>query len=223
MEAVKPKKTLVEETYNKLVDAICTGEILPGVRLNQDEIADQLGVSRQPVNSAISILRANGLVEDTGRRSVVVSRFDPDLFRSIFEYRRMIEPYAVRLAGPRLKAGQKQEAERVLHIGDKAIKHGNLAGLLHADMLFHQMIYNWSGNLVIQNSMRTNWHHIRRSMAEVLRLPSVPSPLWNEHREIIEALFAGDTEAAAQKMQSHIDQAYKTLVHALSCEKSRES
>ena len=76
MEAVKPKKTLVEETYDILVDAICTGEFRPGERLNQDEIAAKLNVSRQPVNSAISILKANGLVEDTGRRSVVVTRFD---------------------------------------------------------------------------------------------------------------------------------------------------
>ena len=71
MEALKPKKTLVEEAYDTLVNAICSGEIRPGERLNQDEIAEQLGVSRQPVNSAISILKSNGLVEDTGRRSVV--------------------------------------------------------------------------------------------------------------------------------------------------------
>ena len=76
MEAVKPKRTLVEETYDILLDAICTGEIVPGERLNQDEIAAKLNVSRQPVNSAISILRANGIVEDTGRRSVVVTSFD---------------------------------------------------------------------------------------------------------------------------------------------------
>lgn len=215
MEALKPKKTLVEETYDTLVDAICSGEIRPGERLNQDEIADQLGVSRQPVNSAISILKSNGLVEDTGRRSVVVSRFDPDLFRSIFEYRKVIEPFAIRLAGERLGPNHRRQADRILRVGDKARQHGQLIELLHADMLFHQMIYEWSGNLVVQMSMRTNWHHIRRSMAEVLRKPSIAMPVWEEHSDIIEILLSGQPDLAAQIMEDHIDQAYLSIVDAI--------
>ncbi len=215
MEALKPKKTLVEETYDTLVDAICSGEIRPGERLNQDEIADQLGVSRQPVNSAISILKSNGLVEDTGRRSVVVSRFDPDLFRSIFEYRKVVEPFAVRLAGKRPGDSQRRQADRVLRIGDKARQRGHLTELLHADMLFHQMIYDWSGNLVIQMSMRTNWHHIRRSMAEVLGKPSIALPVWEDHSDIMETLLSGQTDLAAQIMEAHIDRTYRTIVDAI--------
>lgn len=215
MEALKPKKTLVEETYDTLVDAICSGEIRPGERLNQDEIADQLGVSRQPVNSAIFILKSNGLVEDTGRRSVVVSRFDPDLFRSIFEYRKVIEPFAIRLAGERLGPNHRRQADRILRVGDKARQHGQLIELLHADMLFHQMIYEWSGNLVVQMSMRTNWHHIRRSMAEVLRKPSIAMPVWEEHSDIIEILLSGQPDLAAQIMEDHIDQAYLSIVDAI--------
>lgn len=218
MEALKPKKTLVEETYYTLVDAICSGEIRPGERLNQDEIAAQLGVSRQPVNSAISILRANALVEDTGRRSVVVSRFDPDLFRSIFEYRKVIEPFAIRLAGNNLGDKHRRQADRVLRIGDKAIQRGRLTALLQADMLFHEMIYDWSGNLVVRISMKTNWHHIRRSMAEVLRNSSKAMPVWEEHKDIIKALFLGEIETAAQIMEDHIDHAYRTVVDAITHE-----
>ena len=218
MEALKPKKTLVEETYDTLVDAICSGEIRPGERLNQDEIAAKLGVSRQPVNSAISILRANALVEDTGRRSVVVSRFAPDLFRSIFEYRRVIEPFAIRLAGNNLGDKHRRQADRVLRIGDKAIQRGQLTALLQADMLFHEMIYDWSGNLVVQISMKTNWHHIRRSMAEVLRNSSKAMPVWEEHKDIIKALFLGEIETAAQIMEDHIDHAYRTVVDAITNE-----
>jgi len=78
MDAIKPKKSLVDETYEALVYSICAGEFLPGERLNQDEIAIRLNVSRQPVNSAVAILRANGFVEDTGRRGVVVAAIQPE-------------------------------------------------------------------------------------------------------------------------------------------------
>jgi DNA-binding GntR family transcriptional regulator len=215
MEAVTPKRTLVEETYEILLNAICTGEILPGERLNQDEIAAKLDVSRQPVNSAISILKANGMVKDTGRRSVVVVRFDESLFRSIFEYRTVIEPFAVRLAGRSLTDADKRRADRVLRVGEKALKQGALGGLVHADMMFHEMIYSWSNNRVIECSMKTNWHHIRRSMSEVLRDPEVIGSVWNQHTEIVSHLFDGRTEDAAKIMESHIRNSYEAIASAM--------
>ncbi|SEW40398.1 DNA-binding transcriptional regulator, GntR family [Cognatiyoonia koreensis] len=215
MDAVKPKKTLVEETYDILTDAICTGEFAPGERLNQDEIAAKLNVSRQPVNSAISILKANGLVEDTGRRSVVVTRFDRDLFRAIYDYRTVIEPFAVKLAGQHLTSADRKLADKVLRAGEKALTSNKLGQLVRADMMFHEMIYAWSRNQVIETSMRNNWHHIRRSMAEVLRDPSAIVPVWQQHREIVEALFDNRPDEAARIMQSHIGSSYESIISAM--------
>ena len=215
MEAVKPKKTLVEETYDILLDAICTGEFLPGERLNQDEIAAKLNVSRQPVNSAISILKANGLVEDTGRRSVVVTSFDHDLFRAIYDYRSIIEPFAVRLAAKHLTVADRKQAEKVLRVGQKALERGKLGELISADMMFHQLIYRLSRNQVIETSMRANWHHIRRSMAEVLRDPGAIVSVWEQHTEIVEKLFDGQPDTAAQIMERHIGNSYQTIITAV--------
>lgn len=211
MDSVKPKRSLVDETYDILIDSICSGELPPGMRLNQDEIAAKLRVSRQPVNSAISILKANGLVEDTGRRSVVVTRFDPNLFHSIYEYRRVIEPFAVRLIGGPLTDIQHRQARKVLETGQRAIQKGTLRDLVRADMQFHEMIYGWSGNLVIQSTMKTIWHHIRRSMAEALRKPDAVEAVWDHHSDIIKNLADGQIENAAESMRRHIDQAYKKL------------
>lgn len=215
MEPVKPKKSLVEETYDILIDAICSGELSPGARINQDEIAARLKVSRQPVNSAISLLKANGLVEDTGRRSVIVTSFDPDLFRSIYEYRMVIEPFAVRLAGKSISDSDRDYAAQVLRAGEAALKSGDLKELLQADMLFHEMIYDWSGNHVIRASMRTNWHHIRRSMAEVLRNPNAVMPVWEEHSDIVDKLLVGQVDEAAANMANHIEKAYKAVISAI--------
>lgn len=209
MEAIRPKRTLVDETYDALVDAICSGELLPGERLNQDEIADRLNVSRQPVNSAISILKANRLVEDTGRRGVIISPLDPDLFRSIFEYRLVIEPFAVRLACERLPGDADRRMAPVLKRGEQASKSGDIRALLEADQAFHETIYEWSGNQVIGESMRVNWHHIRRTMAEVLREPANVGPIWDEHRAIFQALLACDAERAARLMEDHMSHAYQ--------------
>ena len=217
MHAIKPKKTLVEQTYEILLDAICTGKLSPGERLTQDDIAARLNVSRQPVNSAISILKANNFVEDTGRRGVVVSALKPDQFASIYEFRGAVEPLAVRLAGTRLAEDAKQEADAIMAKGRKALAEQKSAELLQADVDFHEMLYRWSGNHVIESSMRINWQHMRRSMAEVLRDPSSARSSWDDHERILAALLAGEIETAAAEMQDHILRAQnKTMAVLLS-------
>ncbi|MDW4551732.1 GntR family transcriptional regulator [Defluviimonas sp. D31] len=216
MESITSPKSLVEQTYEILLNAICTGELAPGERLAQDQIAAQLNVSRQPVNSAISILKANRFVEDTGRRGVIVAPVDNSLFQSIFEFRAVIEPFAVQLAGARLPNDARREAEDVVRQGRQAVETRDVRALLQADVEFHNMLYRWSGNPVIENTMRGNWHHIRRSMAEVLRDPGAAAPVWDEHAAIAEMLLDGRTEDAAALMKLHITFAYEKIRAAMS-------
>ncbi|WP_170107185.1 GntR family transcriptional regulator [Roseibium marinum] len=218
MDSIKPRKSLVEQTYEILLNAICTGELGPGERLTQDEIAAKLNVSRQPVNSAISILKANQLVADTGRRGVIVTPIDRDLFQSIYEFRSVIEPFAVRLAGMRLPESAKNHAGAILESGNAAVRSGDVGAMLQADIDFHEMIFRWSGNPVIENSMRINWHHIRRSMAVVLKDPDAALPVWKDHADIVDHLLAGDTEGATAFMHNHIEKAHsrsRTALEAL--------
>ena len=216
MHSIKPQKTLVEQTYEILLEAICSGELSPGERLTQDEIATRLNVSRQPVNSAISILRANNLVEDTGRRGVVVSAIDPDQFQSIYEFRGAVEPLAVQLAAKRMPGSAKDEAEAILRKGQAALEEQNAKQLLQADVDFHEMIYRWSGNHAIESSMRVNWQHMRRSMAEVLRDPSSAISSWEDHKRILAAMFSGDFKEAAEEIRSHIMRAQQKTMAAIS-------
>ena len=220
MDAIGPKKTLVEQTYDILVDAICSGELEPGERLTQDEIAARLDVSRQPVNSAIAILKANGFVEDTGRRGVVVSAIDTSQFNSIYGFRAVVEPFAVTLAATRLAEDAGTEAERILQRGWAAVKADDIRGLIQSDMEFHEMIYRWSGNHVVESSMRINWQHLRRGMAEVLRNPGAARPSWDDHTRIVEALLAGDSEVASVTMKDHIERAHSRTIEAISRQSS---
>jgi len=208
MDTIQPKKSLVEETYDILVDAICLQELKPGERLNQDEIAAKLNISRQPVNSAIAILKADDLVKDTGRRGVVVSPIDPDLARSIYEYRMMVEPFSIELAIDKLPDDARIAADEVLRRGRIAVKNFDVRGLLSADKDFHTLIYFWGNNRVVQKSMQVTWHHIRRTMAQVLIDPERAGPVWDEHALIFDSLFEGNKEIAARRMREHLQNGY---------------
>ena len=97
LKALLPSKSLTQKTYEAILDAICTGTLKPGERLSQDELAVKLNVSRQPVNSAIAMLKSQKFVEETGQRGVVVAPVDHDLFVSIYQFRSVIEPLTVEL------------------------------------------------------------------------------------------------------------------------------
>jgi len=176
MHSIKPQKTLVEQTYEILLNAICSGELQPGERLTQDEIAARLNVSRQPVNSAI---------------------------------------LAVQLAGQKMTDDYKLDADEILLKGEKALDQKNSKLLLQADVEFHELIYRWSGNHAIESSMRVNWQHIRRSMAEVLREPSTAVSSWEDHRRIINTLLAGEIELAILEMKNHIIRAQKKTMSVI--------
>ena len=215
MDSIEPQKTLVEQVYDILLDAICFGTLAPGERLNQDEIAARLNVSRQPVNSAISILKANGFVRDNGRRGGVVAEADLDQYGSIYEFRNVIEPFAARLAADRIGDDAAADAQAILRQGRAAIEAQDIKALLNADVKFHEMIYRWSGNHVIEASMRANWPHMLRSMVEVLRDPGSARQSWDDHQKIIDGLLARDGEAAAKAMEAHIGVAFEKIRRVL--------
>lgn len=211
MEAIAQGKSLVEKTYDALLDAICTGELKPGERIGQDEVAERLGVSRQPVNSAIAMLKAQRFVIDTGRRGVVVAPVEQELFRSIYQVRAAIEPLAVELATARLTPEQTLQGRRIVEHGIGLIQSGDRTGVLQADIDFHTLIYELSGNTIIIDLMSLNWQHLRRSMGEVLRAPGMTFQVWKEHKAILEAMVKGEAVEAARLMRAHIVEAPKRL------------
>jgi DNA-binding GntR family transcriptional regulator len=205
MQTLEPRKTLVEQTYDALVDAICIGSLAPGERLTEDALAARLNVSRQPVNAALAMLRANHLVEATGRRGVVVSRIDPTLYRNIYDLRSVIEPLAVELAGRQtLTLDDHAEGQRIVADGWKAKRANDTLGMVRADVEFHSFIYRISGNSVIENTMRVYWQHIRRAMVEILRGEGYPDTVWSQHEAIYATLAEGRIDDAAAIMRQHI-------------------
>jgi DNA-binding GntR family transcriptional regulator len=204
MDAIQPSKSLADRAYEALVDAICAGEFRPGQRLTQDEIAERLNVSRQPVNSAIAMLKAQRFVIETGRRGVEVAPVDRNLFEWIYQIRSALEPLAVELATSRLTSATISRGRDLVATGTALMQAGDARGVLKADIDFHMLIYELSGNRLLLDTMQLNWQHLRRSMGEVLRFPGMTLQVWKEHRAIFDAMTEGDAAHASALMRAHI-------------------
>jgi len=207
MEALRQNKSLAEQAYDALMEAICTGDIKPGERLNQDELAERLNVSRQPVNSAITMLKAQRFVQDTGKRGVIVAPIDQTLFDSIYQFRTAVEPLAVQLATDHMTKKAVSLGRDIVARGKSHVQSGNHSAALRADMDFHNLICTLSGNIIIANTMSLNWRHLQRAMSEVLSVPGATLRVWKEHDRIFSEMVRGDADHAAILMREHMEHA----------------
>ena len=205
MKALKPRTTLVEQVYDAILDAICDGSLAPGERVTQDELAARLRVSRQPVLTALGLLRRQGFVIDHGRRGLAVASVDPARFEAIYQIRSALEPLAAELATARMTPARLERGRSIVAHGRKVAAAGDAKAALQADVDFHHFIYEASGNPLIVEVMQLHWQHLRRAMGEVLRRPRMTQQVWREHAAVLEAMAAGDAARSARLLRQHVD------------------
>ena len=123
---MQSQPTLVEQVVNAIVSEIVDGELPSNSRLIQDDLARAYGVSRQPVQQALLLLRDRGLVREAPGRGLIVSPIDPDFVRKLYEMRATLDGLAARLAAERGAARAKIEGPAFLEMGRAAVARGSL-------------------------------------------------------------------------------------------------
>ena len=156
---------LVERVYHALLDAISEGSLAPGARFTQEEIAEQLDVSRQPVHEALRLLKKDGLVLDAPGRGVIVAPLDPVWIAQVYEVRAALDALAARLA-----AGRRAVIDaRLVEQGRRAARGRHIKTMIESDIAFHNAIYAASGNPLVGRSAQLHWVHLRRVMGASLQ------------------------------------------------------
>lgn len=211
METLEQPKSLADQAYDVIRNALCDGTLKPGDRVTQNEIADRLDVSRQPVVFALAKLKEQGFLIDAGRRGLAVAPVPPELVTAIYQFRSAVEPLVARLGTERLDGASARELEVLVAKGRRFAEQRNRRAALDADMDFHSSLYRLSRNPIVVDTMDVNWQHLRRGMVEVLRSPGLSLSVWREHAEILEAMRAGEADRAAALMQDHVAGAYRRL------------
>jgi DNA-binding GntR family transcriptional regulator len=209
LHALPATQSLIDRTYQQMLEAIADGTLLPGQRIRQAELADTLGVSRQPVSHALHLLKRQGLVEEFGRKGLRVVPLDPFRVMQLYQVREVVDGLAARLAALRCAAGAADSGEidglkRQLDAGAEFDATTPIPVLVRADTDFHRSLYHLSGNPAIEEMTAPLWPHLMRSMAMVLREPDYATRVWRqEHAAILRHILAGDAIAAAVAASAH--------------------
>jgi DNA-binding GntR family transcriptional regulator len=205
MIPLDPTPNLIDQVYARILDAITDRTLPPGHRIRQNELAEKLGVSRQPVSHALHLLYRQGLVAESGRKGFEVTQLDPKRIRQLYEVRGAVDALAARLAAARAKsdAAGRARLEAALRAGREIDKATTLSALIAFDVDFHRAIYRLAGNPAIEEMIAPQWPHMRRSMATVLAELDYRTSAWHEHETIAAHILAGNARAAEAAAQAH--------------------
>jgi DNA-binding GntR family transcriptional regulator len=199
---------LIDQVHDRLLDAIVDGTLPAGERLTQDSVATLLGVSRQPVSHALLVLRRRGLLIEVGKRGLAVAPIDGRRIRDLYQVREALDGLAARLAATRMKAdafgaADEAQARALLARGNSLVTDGSIPDMIAADVAFHSLIHRLSGNTAITETVAEQWPHFMRSMGQVLTEPAARKRVWAEHAGILDAILAGDPDAAEERARAH--------------------
>lgn len=206
---------LRDVVFQTLRQAILKGEIRPGERLMEVQLANKLGVSRTPIREAIRKLELEGLVTMVPRKGAEVAQITEKNLKDVLEVRRALEELAVRIACDRISAAQLDQLKNAAVEFQQSLSKKDVTAIAEADVHFHDVIYMATDNqrlIHILNNLREQMYRFR---VEYLKKRDFHSRLVKEHGELIEALENRDKELAAKCIIEHIDNQELVVIHNL--------
>ena len=204
MKSLSIQPNLVEQVRDAILQEIASGQCAPGDRIIQEQIAQALGVSRQPVQQALLLLRNQGVLQDAPGRGLLVAPLDPEHVQHMYDLRAVIEGLAARRAAELNAERAAKAGPALIEVGRRAVAAGSVAKMIAADMKFHEFLYSLSGNPLISPAMSAHLIYTQRVMGEVLLRDEEPRDIWAQHAEILAAVAAGDGGLAEALVRSHI-------------------
>lgn len=200
------KPNLASSIRDSLQSKIESGELPPGTPLDERVLAAQFSVSRTPVREAMQQLAAQNLVRITPRQGVAVARMSIPQLRDMLEYLGELEALCAKLAARRVSEGVRESLEIVLQRGLEASQSGSLGEYSHANLLFHEAIHAASHNELLAQQVGPLRRLIQRYNVNnhQLQTPSQIERSMQEHRQIAQAITAGDETLAHRLMLEHV-------------------
>lgn len=209
-------KGLSNFVTTRLREAILTGSFEPGEKLDQDQIANELNVSRTPVREALKVLASEGYVEIRSYRGAYIPTISQQDIYNIYEIRWVIESEITRQATPIMPSNV---LERFDHLFNEDLDYQKNRDRRHyeIDQEFHEAIASYCHNKLFKEILSKMNNRIVRVRSFALQQPgSHLEESCNEHIAILEAIKARDVEEAGRRMEQHLRNSATRIMKYLS-------
>lgn len=205
IDQAKSKASLV---YERLSEAIFNGSLAPLDRLNADEIARQLGVSKIPVREALQRLESQGLVVQSPWASAIVAPLSAEEWQGIHIARVALEPIAARLAAERRSSHTINTLDAIHARMTEALAAEKLGALAQDNREFHSTIASAAGYGILAGLIESTLLHVIRYRSASPLSADRWTILLDEHRGIIEAIRDGSADLAETRARDHVNEPF---------------
>jgi DNA-binding GntR family transcriptional regulator len=196
------RNVLADHVYEAVCEHIIDGNLVPGERLREAQVAEALGVSRTPVREAFARLERQNLLTKEASGAYYVARWDRAMLWEVATLRAVLEGLGMRLACEHFTTEDYARLEEIIAQMDAAHRRGDDERLIALDLVFHQHLWARTGHTLLQQALE-------EMKAQVLYFMYTTRPGDEEdypssHRELVEIMKIGDIELASQTIQEHI-------------------
>lgn len=188
----------------RLREAITRGQLMPNERLIEADLAASYGVNRAHIRTALAMLDQEGLVVRERNRGARVRAITDTEALEIAQTRLAIEVMVARQAAARITEADKKALRAIEADLRSAVKHGDDLGYSRANGALHREIQRIAGNATATRILSTLRSHLMRLQYRVILLPGRPQSSLAEHKQIVDAICAGDANAAEKAMRKHL-------------------
>ena len=206
---------LRDVVFNTLRQAILRGELKPGERLMEIQLANKLGVSRTPIREPIRKRELEGLVLMIPRKGAEVAEITEKRLRAVLEVLRAREELAVPLACEKITKEEIRELERVAKEFQQVVKSSDITEIAEVDVCFHDIIYTATDNqklIQLLNNLREQMYRYR---VEYLKRDGVFPQLIAEHEALIRHIENNEKEKATEVMCRDIDNQVEAVIDVI--------
>lgn len=201
---------LREQVLAELRRRIVDGDYAQGERLTETRLADDFGVSRNPVREALRVVEAEGFVQILPRRGAVVATLDETAVRDLFAVREQLETLAAGLAAERATPKDVDRLRRLLEDASAATEAKDFDRVAELNSAFHRAVIDISGNRWLLSISAAMYHHVHWvfRVGAAQRAPHS----WEEHIRLVDAIAAADPKAATTAAREHVEAAAKAAL-----------
>ncbi len=206
--------SLEEQVTATLEEEILTGKLAAGTALTEQSLSTRLGVSRTPIRAALHTIAEEGLIDLVPNRGAVVIGVTREDLVDIYNIRMRLEGLASATAAKRISEDDLTKLRESVELAEFYIQKNDTEHLKELDTAFHSIIYRASGNRMLCKTLSELHRNITSYRKLSLAVPGRLEKSVREHREILEAIEAGDAEMADRLTSAHIAAALDNMLAA---------
>ncbi len=207
--------TAAQHAVESLRHTFIAGDLKPGERVRQEEIAERLGVSLAPVREALAVLEQEGQLTYLPRRGYFVTEASLDDLREIYDLRRLVEARAARQALPLFDEDAHERIALAARDCAEAVGRGDVSAELEANRRFHFAVLEAPGQAHTMRVVRLLWDSTETYRAIYYNDPADRDDSLAAHDRIVEAVRAGDADRLIEELDAHRDAALERLAKVL--------